>query len=46
MGTSSDGVGALPGTLSEVSVAKLPEERRLEGLSNASTCHLLVFSTI
>ncbi|KAF7421203.1 hypothetical protein PC9H_011723 [Pleurotus ostreatus] len=37
MGTSSDGVGALPGTLSEVSVAKLPEERRLEGLENAKS---------
>ncbi|KAG9217644.1 hypothetical protein CCMSSC00406_0003667 [Pleurotus cornucopiae] len=37
MGTSSDGVGALPGTLSEVSVAKLPEERRLEGLDNAKS---------
>ncbi|KAF4586106.1 hypothetical protein EYR38_009727 [Pleurotus pulmonarius] len=35
MGTSSDGAGALPGTLSEVSVAKLPEERRLEGLDTA-----------
>ncbi|KAF9492616.1 hypothetical protein BDN71DRAFT_1180765 [Pleurotus eryngii] len=37
MGMSSDGVGALPGNLSEVSVAKLPEERRLEGLDNAKS---------
>ncbi len=43
MGTSSDGAGALPGTLSEVSVAKLPEERRLEGLGTASAYHRFLF---
>ncbi|KAJ8487982.1 hypothetical protein ONZ45_g14132 [Pleurotus djamor] len=35
MGKSSSGAGALPGTLSETSVAKLPEERKEEGLAAA-----------
>ncbi|KAG6882900.1 hypothetical protein C0993_008735 [Termitomyces sp. T159_Od127] len=36
---SAIGVGSLPGTASEVSVAKLPEERRLEGLPSHETDH-------
>ncbi|RDB20178.1 hypothetical protein Hypma_012931 [Hypsizygus marmoreus] len=34
---SAVGVGSLPGTASEVSVAKLPEERRQEGLPSHET---------
>ncbi|KAF9462799.1 hypothetical protein BDZ94DRAFT_1260365 [Collybia nuda] len=36
---SAGGVGSLPGTRSEVSVAKLPEERRQEGLPSHETDH-------
>ncbi|KAG6893950.1 hypothetical protein C0992_008037 [Termitomyces sp. T32_za158] len=38
-GGSLVGVGSLPGTTSEVSVAKLPEERRLEGMPSHETDH-------
>lgn len=36
-GVSAAGVGSLPGTASETSVAKLPEERRQEGLPSYET---------
>jgi hypothetical protein len=38
-GGSRIGVGSLPGHLSEVSVAKLPEERRQENLPSHETGH-------
>lgn len=38
-GGSKIGVGSLPGHLSEVSVAKLPEERRQENLPSHETDH-------
>ncbi|KNZ78103.1 hypothetical protein J132_02294 [Termitomyces sp. J132] len=38
-GGSTVGVGSLPGNTSEVSVAKLPEERRLEGMPSHETDH-------
>ncbi|KAG6837442.1 hypothetical protein H0H93_009536 [Arthromyces matolae] len=39
---SRGGVGSLPGTISEVSVAKLPEERRLEGMPSHESDHELL----
>lgn len=42
---STIGVGSLPGTSSEISVAKLPEERRQEGLPSHETDHEILGKT-
>lgn len=42
---SAGGVGSLPGNISEVSVAKLPEERRQEGLPSHETNHEVLGKT-
>ncbi|KAG6816149.1 hypothetical protein H0H87_008329 [Tephrocybe sp. NHM501043] len=42
---SAGGVGSLPGNYSEVSVAKTPEERRLEGMPSHETDHEVLGKT-